>query len=214
MRIILFSIISIIFFIIISSSCFESFVIEHNADLQIRNKDRNIFNRHPINFALSDDKIIKYKNAYYYEYDNSKYEKKLKETFKTQKCFINNYVFNKWVNEPSIEINAIYQKVYDFLYDKLNNSNYLALEEYNKIQIVHDVLNKYTIENNITILDLDMILYRQHRSNAKHVNLKIAIKNNEFNVYHIKVLGTVNEDKLHMYPVQYNDILNHNYSSL
>ena len=216
-HIILFIITVLILFCINIYQCLESFVSESNADILTKNKDKNIFNRHPINDSLPDNRIIKYKNAYYYEYDNIEYENKLKETFKKQKCYINDLKLNKWKTEKSIKINSLYQKIYDHIYTEINNSIYLKHKndntENNQIQIVHDVINQYTFssDNTTTFLDLDLILYRQSKNNGKHINLQIAIKNNDINVFNIKVLGLVNEDKIHMYPVEHYDKLNHTY---
>lgn len=207
-HIFLFLIVYFISFTIIINQYLEHFVTEYNADIINTNKDDNIFNRHPIQYSIKSDKNIKYKNAYYYEYDNKTYQQKLINTFKTQNCYINQFSFHEWKNEPSIYINSIYQRVYDFLYNTINNSKYLSLEESSKIQIVHDKLNRYSIENDIVILDLDLILYREFKDHGKHINLYISInKKNEFNVFFINVLGIVNEDKIHSYFVKHYDKL-------
>lgn len=213
--ILLFLIIYFISFTIIINQYLEHFVTEYNSDIIHKNKDDNIFNRHPIHNSIKNDKKIKYKNAYYYEYDNKTYQQKLILTFKTQHCYINQFSFHEWKTEPSIYINSIYQRVYDFLYNTINQSKYLSLEDAPNIQIVHDKLNRYSNENDIVILDLDLILYREFKDHGKHVNLYISInKNNQFNVFFINVLGIVNEDKIHSHFVQHYDKLDISYATI
>lgn len=216
MKEIIFLLITTLLFILITRTCIEHFVIEQNAELEYRNKEKGIFNRHKIHNTIPTDKKIKYKNAYYYEYDNKEYEKRLKETFKKEECFVDKLNFKDWKREPSIYINSIYQKIYEYLYEKINNSEYLKLEESEKIQIVHDYLNRYKFskEEDVFILDLDLILYREFKNHGKHVNLQIAHNpnNNNFNVFFVNIKGIINEDKLHIYPVNHYDPINISHS--
>jgi hypothetical protein len=218
--VLLFLIIYFISFAIIINQYFEHFVTEkfiteYNGIIIDTNKDNNIFNRHPIQHSIQNDKKIKYKNAYYYEYDNETYYKKLIQTFKNQNCYINQFSFHEWHTESSIYITSIYQKIYDFLYNKINQSKYLSLEDSSNIQIVHDKLNRYSIQNDIVILDLDLILYREFKNHGKHINLYISMnKNNQFNVFFINILGTVHEDKIHSSIVKHHDKFDISYATL
>lgn len=132
--------------------------------------DKSIINTKNIDSLLVNNNIYdKYKNNYYYEYNNEEYETILKN------------IFN---NKKNTDIKS-YNDFLNYITNILNNSN-----ELNNIQIVED---KQIDKNNIEVL-----LYRENKFEGKHVIFTI---DNYWNIQSIKIVGSVSEDKIGLFPV-------------
>ena len=124
---------------------------------------------------ITNEVSSKYKNNYYYEYDNVEYERLLNDIF----------------SRPSNNINKIksYNAFLNYITDTLNNSY-----EFKNIQIVQD----RQLDNN----NIEVLLYRENKFEGKHVVFTIQnISANEWNITLIKIVGSVSEDKIGLFPV-------------
>jgi hypothetical protein len=218
-------IILILLYIITINECIEGFIIADN-DISLYNKSKSndLLNYNIINTSLSNktnllkdrhkidsipNNINVENNKYYFEYDNKNYLKILNKIF-NPKNNNNILIDHKWNNDINNDIIGIYNKTYQFIYNKLINNNFFDknnLIDNNNVQIIHDLLNKYKIDkiNNQYLLDIDLILYREGKLNGKHVNFIIFIDNIDFYVFDIQIKGIVGEDKIGFFPLEYND---------
>lgn len=197
-----------------------------NTRILYRNVGELPWNRHSINSSIPYDvKVVRQaQKAYYYEFDNNTYDKKLKEVFKS-KCeeliiAVEGTNWSKWKNPKTLkddsEISKIlryYNIVFDHISNQLNTSNIMTLPENRnnrKIQIVHDILNRYRLNLDNTLyymFDIEMILYREGKLQGKHIKL-VAITNGiKVNVILSRIVGVVNEDNIVLYPYVANDAM-------
>jgi hypothetical protein len=198
-----------------------------NTRIMYNNTGTLPWNRHIINSSIPYDVNIKKEavNVYYYEFDNKTYNDKLKEVFKTN-CeeLIIAIEGNEWDDwkipkkeKDMIVINNLvkyYNKVYDFLYEKLNNNPIMYLPSEDKqqnIQIVHDLMIRYRTHSNYTeyyMFDIDLILYRAGKFQGKHVKV-VAITNGvDINIIFVKIIGVISEDNIVLHPYKGVDNMN------
>ena len=199
-------------------SCLENFTVQaHNTVAMLSNKSSSLRDRHPI-YSLPIEQKIDNVDKYYYEYDNTTYSSIIKQVF------INDIMTNneqdrinesmkkqEWISDIDADITGRYNKVFQHINNKLNEHN-------PDIQIVHDVLNRYKkdIENDIYILDIDMILYRENKLNGKHINFLVFYSYTDTNVLDISIKGIVGEQDIVMHPIEPSqkiDLPYQNYSS-
>lgn len=215
-------------FIILSNRCIEQFkelekdeeYNAYNTRLSYRNTNELPWERHEIYSSIPQDITVKYKDAYYYEYGNEEYERKLREIFKNN-CnklimVVEGTNWSKWINpkknnKPDILL-SYYNNIYNFIYESINNSDILNLpnndSSHNKIQIVHDILRRYrfnTDDPSYLLFDIDLVLYREGKLQGKHFKFFVMYNNKSINVVALKLIGVVSEDNIIMHPVLAND---------
>lgn len=215
-------------FIILSNKCIEQFkelekdevYNASNTRLSYRNTNELPWERHEIYSSIPQDITVKYKDAYYYEYGNEEYERKLREIFKNN-CnklimIVEGTNWSKWINpkknnKPDILL-SYYNNIYNFIYESINNSDVLNLpnndSSHNKIQIVHDILRRYrfnTDDPSYLLFDIDLVLYREGKLQGKHFKFFVMYNNKSINVVALKLIGVVSEDNIIMHPVLAND---------
>jgi hypothetical protein len=198
-----------------------------NTRIMYNNTGTLPWNRHMINSSIPYDVNIKKEavNVYYYEFDNETYNNKLREIFKNN-CeeIIIAVEGNEWEDwrSPKAEKNTIvidnlvryYNKIYDFLYKKLNNNPVMDLpgeDKQQKIQIVHDLMIRYRTNSNFGnyyMFDIDLILYRAGKFQGKHVKV-VAITNGvDINIILVKIIGVISEDNIVLHPYKGVDNMN------
>lgn len=206
-------------------------IIPYNTRLIYNNRGDLPWNRHPISSSVPYDITVKKEasNAFYYEFNNAEYELKLKEIFKN-KCeeliiATDGNNWSKWIDPKNLneendknEIDKIlkyYNMIFNIINDKLNNTDIMDLpgdiNNPKKIQIVHDVMNRYRYNidnNNYYIFDIEMILYRAGKLQGKHIKIIATSNGITVNIIVIKIIGVISEDNIVLYPYTGTDILN------
>lgn len=222
-------------FYVLTIKCIENFADQdnyykaYNTRLNYRNTGENPWDRHFIYNSLPNDVIIKYDNAYYYEYGNDEYEQKLRKIFnndcKKLIVAVEGTKWSNWINprcvisstdnscETKITKDLIieyYNKIFTYISNKINDSDKLILPDdlltnkKVKIQIVHDILKRYRININqkeYMMFDIEMILYRENKQHGKHIKFYVVSNNIDINVIVVKILGLVSEEQIGMHPV-------------
>ena len=218
-------------FIILSKNYVETFKNQdsdeqykaYNTRLTYRNTGELPWERHEIYSSLPVDIKVKYKEAYFYEYGNDEYTLKLREIFNNN-CeklimVVEGTNWTKWQNsknnnKPDILL-SYYNKIYNYIYDTINNSKILNLPNDDnpatKIQIVHDILKRYkqnTDNPSYYLFEIELLLYREGKLQGKHFKFIVLSNNISINVIVIKLVGVVSEDNIGMHPVLANDDYN------
>lgn len=179
-----------------------------NADIPLVNSNDDATGRAPQD-SLYINNQVKYKNAFYYEYDNEEYLKRLKVILNIRHIFDEGewYHYNVTVNTPN-DILMAYNKCIDIISKRLNDNNTLLLPDQNKvpIQIVHDVLLKYYRNHDnpkLFAFDIQLVLYRQSKYQGKHIELRVVYDKRYESLFvtDVKLLGVVSEDQIGMFPV-------------
>lgn len=179
-----------------------------NEDIPLANSTNNAIGRAPQNSVFIDHKV-KYTNAFYYEYDNEEYLKKLRVIFNIRHIFNEGewYHYNVTDSTPD-DILLSYDKCINILGKRLNNSNTLLLPDEKKvrIQIVHDVLLKYYRNQdspNLLAFDIQLVLYRQAKYQGKHIEMRVVYDKKYDSLFatDLKILGVVSEDQIGFFPV-------------
>jgi len=203
--------------------------IASNTRIQYENAGELPWNRHRINSSIPYDVNVKKEavNVYYYEFNNKIYNEKLKEVFKNN-CeeliiAIDGNIWNEWIIPKTIKDKITikkliinYNKIYNFVYDKINNSNIMDLpgeDENQKIQIVHDIMLRYKTHSQYEeyyMFDIDLILYRAGKFQGKHVKMVAIIKDDDINIIVLRIIGVISEDKIVLHPYKGYDNINHN----
>ena len=199
-------------------SCLENFTVQaRNTVAVLSNRSSSLKDRHPI-YSLPIEQKIDNVDRYYYEYDNNTYLSIIKQVFihdimtNNEQDRINESMKKQeWKSDIDADITGRYNKVFQHINNKLNEHN-------PDIQIVHDVLNRYKkdIENDIYILDIDMILYRENKLNGKHINFLVFYSYTDTKVLDISIKGIVGEQDIGMHPIEPSqkiDLPYQNYSS-
>ena len=198
-----------------------------NTRILYRNVGELPWNRHSINSSIPFDIKVKKEaeNAYYYEFDNTTYNEKLKEIFKSN-CeeliiAVDGTNWSKWKNRKIVEdkkeidkLLKYYNIIFDDIYKKLNTSNAMNLpgnQNNRKIQIVHDLVNRYRInldDQKHYMFDIEMIFYREGKLQGKHVKFVAITDGSNVNIILSKIIGVVNEDNIVLYPYVGSDNMN------
>uniref|UniRef100_A0A6C0KSX8 Uncharacterized protein n=1 Tax=viral metagenome TaxID=1070528 RepID=A0A6C0KSX8_9ZZZZ len=183
-------------------------VVGYNDTITYVNVNDDATGRAHIQDSIMINDDVKYKKAFYYEYDNKTYEKKLKQIFikDNNPCFNENdwYTYgNTPANAPGNTGDAaLLEKQPDILlaYDncinefknELNNTTdmtgtaIMLLPDKNKvpIQVVHDVLLRYRKNKKPQLkhtysFDIELILYRQSKYQGKHIGTRVIYDNDK-----------------------------------
>jgi hypothetical protein len=195
-----------------------------NTRILYRNVGELPWNRHTINSSIPYDIRVQQgaEKAYYYEFDNKKYNENLKEVFKSN-CeeliiAVEGTNWSNWKNPKAVkdqrEIDRLlryYNVLFNVIDKKLNESHEMNLpgnQTNKKIQIVHDLVNRYRVNldnDPFYMFDMDLILYREGKLQGKHVKI-VAITNGfQTNIILTRIVGVVNEDNIVLHPYVGND---------
>lgn len=227
-------------FYLLSNKCIESFSNDDNyfkgfnTRLNYRNTGSYPWDRHYIYSSIPTDVEMKYNTTYYYEFGNDEYELRLRNIFKNN-CkdlivAVEGTDWSNWINPRCIIskdsacgglnkdiVYDNYNKVFNYIASKINDSNDLMLpddvlsKKKIKIQIVHDILKRYRLnntQNDYMMIDIEMILYRQNKLHGKHVKFYAITNGDIVNIIVAKILGIVTEDNIGLHPVLPNDNVN------
>lgn len=183
--------------------------------------------RHKIQSSIPYDVKVKdeVNNAYYYEYDNKTYNEKLKEVFKsnceeliiaTEGTSWSRWLYAKAVDDPKLSQLLVdyYNKIYAFVYTRLNESSEMKLPSADSpktIQIVHDILLRYRYHNSeksYYMFDIEMILYREGKLQGKHIKLVAVCNGKNINIILCRIIGVVSEDQIALHPYVAVDSMN------
>lgn len=206
-------------------------IVPYNTRILYNNRGELPWNRHSISSSVPYDITVKKEasNAFYYEFNNAEYDLKLKEIFKNncEDLIIatdgNNW--SKWIDPKKLDdkddekeidkIVSYYELIFNIVKDKLNNTDIMDLpgdiNNPKKIQIVHDVMNRYRYnidKKNYYIFDIEMILYRAGKLQGKHIKLIATTNGVSINIIVIKIIGVISEDNIVLYPYTGTDVLN------
>jgi len=208
-------------------------IVPYNTRILYNNRGDLPWNRHSISSSVPYDITVKEEasNAFYYEFNNADYELRLKDIFKN-KCeeliiATDGNKWSKWIDpkilkedneKDKVEIDKIlkyYDMIFNIVKDKLNNTDIMDLpgdvNNPKKIQIVHDIMNRYRYNidnNNYYIFDIEMILYRAGKLQGKHIKIIATTNGVVVNIIVVKIIGVISEDNIVLYPYTGTDILN------
>ena len=184
------------------------------------------WNRHTITSSIPYDVTVRNdaNTAFYYEFDNETYNKKLKEIFKSscEELIIatEGNKWSKWMNpktsssEEKHKLMQYYDLILSVINDKLNAGNIMDLpgdKPQKPVQIVHDLMKRYrqNISNkDFYLFDIEMIMYREGKLQGKHIKLYVISNGVRLNVIAMKVIGVISEDNIVLHPYVGNDMLN------
>jgi len=198
----------------------------YNSRIMYENTGDYPWNRHTINSSIPYDVNVKKEaiNVYYYEFDNSTFDSKLKQTFKSN-CeeliiAVEGSDWKGWRNPKTLidvseknKLKDYYDNIFDFVVKKLQ-SNIMDLpgeDKKQKIQAVHDIMLRYRTHNTYPsyyMFDIDMILYRAGKFQGKHIKLVAITNGTTVNIILAKIVGVVSEDNIVIYPYSSFDKLN------
>ena len=183
-----------------------------------RNPSENVWDRHPIEDSLPVDFKLEYPKAYYSELDNAAFLDALNATFYDKMFMING---TEWqpdkpansANVPPSDVVAGYRAATRWLLDTINSSSNFRLEgdAPAPFQMIHDYWNSWARgnpPNSNVMYNLDIILYREAKFQAKHINLRAILDpktNNIIGVSDISIKGTIIEDRFGLFPVVQSD---------
>ena len=196
-------IIIIIILILIYSIVSEN--IEKFTDL----KYKYPWEREDIFSSIPHDIKSKYEDTYFYEYGNDEYEKKLNLIFNDKYMtenlitIVEGNLWSEWTNKikNKNKILNYYNKIYNFITNKINNSDLLDLPNNKKSKIIISkdklISYKYNLHNtNYYMFNIEMILYRKKKLLGKHVRFIVISNNNCINIVNSKIIGVFNEDDM------------------
>lgn len=198
----------------------------YNIRMMYENTGEYPWNRHSINSSIPYDVNIKKEavNVYYYEFDNTTFNDKLKEVFKS-KCeeliiAVEGSEWNGWKNPKTLrntveknKLKSYYDTMFDFIVKKLQSPimDLPGEDKKQKIQVVHDIMLRYRthrVYSSYYMFDMDMILYRAGKFQGKHVKLVVITDGTIINVILARIVGVVSEDNIVIYPYTSFDKLN------
>lgn len=182
---------------------------------------------HPVNGSLELDPKVTFKNAYYYEFDNLKYESGLKIALVVPcQLMADAVTTGNWGEEidpatatslTTPEAIDAYNGCITYVYQKINGASSMVLpgaasEENPKpnIQVVHDILKWFKIHTStpdMFLIDMELVLYRENKVHGKHVHVTCTAKKSSdktgwvVNVVAVEVLGIVPEDNIALFPI-------------
>lgn len=192
--------------------------VADNVVVPQRNVTDNIWERHTIEDSLPIDHPLEYPKAYYSELDNNAFLEALQQTFDDKKFIVNGAEWQptKPVNSldvPPAEVLVGYKMITNWLLDTINASSNFKLEgdPSAPFQMIHDYWNSWAKSNppkDLYMYDIDIVLYREAKFNAKHINMKIIVDiqtNTVVGVAEISIKGTIIEDRFGLFPVTQSD---------
>jgi hypothetical protein len=200
-------------------------IIAYNDDLLYINTGKNPWEHHPVQTSIPNDTKVKFKNAYYYEFDNITYLQNLKIALIVPCELLADAVLtSNWSSniDPSSTINDKityeatngYTNCLQYIDNKINKSKSMILpsdiklQARSKIQIVHDIFKSYKVHktsNSMYLINIELILYRQAKYNGKHIDITCTAKKNDskwiIHIVAVRILGVVSEENIGLFPV-------------
>jgi hypothetical protein len=211
---------------------YELFTIDipasFNARINYKNKgvDKDLpWNHHIISSVYPHEINYSSKTKFYYDFSNKEYENKLRKIFYDNTVnnlikYVEGIEWGDWVYPEKFKnkeyLLSEYQKIYDLIYTKINESDELKLNDETdlyKIQIVHDVFKRYRLNKNNSgqyMFDIDLLLYKESKLNGKHINLLVIIDGIKITFVLIKLIGVVHQDNIYLFPVLSNEVIDDN----
>jgi len=207
-------------------------IIAYNDELLYVNKGTEPYKHHPVQSSIPIDISIKYKNAYYYEFDNTTYLRNAKIALTIPCDLLADAVLSSnWSDsidpalnvstQATLEASDAYSTCLQYIDMKLNDSESMILPgeikvaQRSKIQLVHDIFKSYKMHTqsiSMYLIDIELILYRTGKYNGKHVEVTCTSKKSKgiwiIHVVAIRILGIVTEDAIGLFPVIPIDPLN------
>ena len=196
----------------------------YNTTLNYSNTGTEIWQRHPVHVSVLNDIKARNVKAFSYELENNAYLNALNNTFRPSPLAMRASDFA--VVEPvnySIPntIKEAYESAILYIANKVKMSPFFQLPNnmgahFNEIQVVHDKLISYQRHHTIPacILNIEVILYRDKKSHAKHVSMSVLAEKYKgmwlISTLSIKINGVVFEDQIGLFPVVATDPLNTN----
>ncbi len=192
--------------------------IADNEVIPQKNVSDNVWERHSIEDSIPIDFKLEYPKAYYSELDNTAFLDALNKTFDGKKFMINGYewypekVVNS-MNVPPPEVLSGYKIITKWLLDTINASSNFRLEgdDPSPFQMIHDYWNTWSQSmppKDYYKYNIDIVLYREAKFHAKHINLSVIIDiktKNVIGVTDISIKGTIIEDRFGLFPVVQSD---------
>lgn len=200
-------------------------IIAYNDDLLYTNTGNKPWEHHPVQTSIPNDTKVKFKNAYYYEFDNITYLQNLKIALIVPcKLLADAVLTSNWSNDidpGSTANNKItreatvgYTKCLQYIDNKINNAKSMILpsdvklQVRAKIQLVHDIFKLFKVHktsNSMYLINIELILYRQSKYNGKHIEVTCTAKKNNtkwiIHVVAVRILGVVSEENIGLFPV-------------
>ena len=200
-------------------------IIAYNDDLIFTNTGKNPWEHHPVQTSIPIDTKVKFKNAYYYEFDNVTYLRNLKIALIVPCELLADAVLtSNWSNDidPASTANDKitreatigYTNCLQYIDNKINNSKSMILpsdiklQVRAKIQIVHDIFKSFKVHktsNSMYLINMELILYRQSKYNGKHIDITCTVKKNNskwiIHIVAVRILGVVSEENIGLFPV-------------
>lgn len=181
----------------------------------------SVLDRHMIENSVNIDYAVQNKNVYYYELGNEEFLVALNKTFQPNKLLLDG---SQWsaanqINRtsiPSQEVIAQYKRVVPWIENTLNSpatTPYFAIpgDKPSPFQVVHDYWNTWStslfVKDRI-LIDLDVLVYREAKYHAKHINFKVVIEpdpSKNIIVTDVSIRGIVFEDHFGLFPVVHSD---------
>jgi succinate dehydrogenase flavin-adding protein (antitoxin of CptAB toxin-antitoxin module) len=164
------------------------------------NKNYTNTNVYPIqiNSSLPYDIIIKNENSSYYDYGNDELNEKFIKIFDiNQKKLIKMIEGIEWSNWMIItdDIISKYSKKIINKFENNIKNDLLKLKNNPDYKIIKTNSNryKYSLNNKLVLLDIDIILYRPNKPLARHIKI-IAVSNSIYVKFlMVKVIGVIKE---------------------
>lgn len=141
---------------------------------------------------------IKYKNTYYYEYDNDTYLKRLNMIFRPS------HKHNIPDDISKLELNKTYeaQKLLDIYNSKIEEIKVAVQRPELKIKntdVPIQMVSHKFIGWTINTIIFECVLYRSNKFEGKRIMFYV---DNEGNYIDIKIIEEVSEDQIALYPIQ------------
>ena len=154
-----------------------------------------------INNKITSDNLYEYDDKNYKDilYNILDINDDINTTFKIRKI--------KWSNwiDPDYDNNKLINNYNTFI-------KYLEKIFGEKKKIIkYNIFKKYKYNkenNNITLFDIDLLLYRDKKLFGKHINLNVYYDQKKYSIIYLKVIGNVNE-----YDINNNNYLITNYEN-
>lgn len=195
---------------------FSSLPVADNEVVPQKNETGDVWNRHPIQDSMPVDLVTQYPNAYYNELDNRAFLDAMNATFQPNRFLMNgaewtNPITVDRVHIPPPDLVNWYTGIVPWIKARANRSSAFRMpgDDPAPFQIIHDHWNSWkrnVMMTNRYMYDLDVIMYREAKNHAKHLNLKVVMDGSVIvGVADISIKGTVIEDRFGLFPVVQSD---------
>lgn len=161
------------------------------------------FEYNQIYSSVPYDIIIKNENSIYYDYGNDELNEKFIKVYDINQNnlikMIEGIEWTKWnlIDEKnySIKLENYLNRILKDFEKKLNNHEF-KLRNNPNFKIIKNTPNRFKIslnDNDVILLDIDIIIYRNNKPLARHIKL-LAVSNGLYiNYLFIKIIGVIKE---------------------